>query len=390
MRQVPLKIPRSCFVVVDKPLGIRSREVTSSVRRWFELAGMGEETRSGVEGENIRVSRRERRKRHKRLPVGHVGTLDPNASGVLPIAIGRATKFIQFLPKTEKIYQSTFLLGISTSTDDAEGDVIGVRDMAWTTPEKVSELLKSQFIGNVHQVPPTVSARRIGGKRMHELARKGQLDVDHIAASSHHVSKIDIHSLQVDCAQPELDLTIECSQGFFIRGLARDLGLALLQYKSKYENRDSHLDNKKDLGENGEGFLPGAGSVLHLRRLKSSGFSIDDCVEFNAFENNQIDLTMEDMQDNTRYKKKNDLKFIHISAALDHLPSVCLSSDQAKSWQNGHPFLVEKPVQVSSQFHDDSELNSVRVFNSHEEFLGVAAQLEANGEGWLLKPKTRV
>jgi tRNA pseudouridine55 synthase len=156
--------------------------------------------------------------------VGHGGTLDPMATGVLPIAIGSATRLLQFLP-TAKAYRATIRLGITTTTDDLEGDVLQVRSALSVTPEQLTQALKS-FEGTLQQVPPIYSAIQVNGQRLYKLARKGvEVQPEPRTVEVHRIELLDWQTH--DPAHPEVTLQIACGPGTYIRSIARDLGEVL-------------------------------------------------------------------------------------------------------------------------------------------------------------------
>ncbi|MDX2270951.1 MAG: tRNA pseudouridine(55) synthase TruB [Cyanobacteriota bacterium] len=154
--------------------------------------------------------------------VGHAGTLDPAAMGVLPIAVGRATRFLSFL-EGSKGYRATFILGKSSSTDDLEGE-IGVRDPCPHLTQAQVEAALASFVGTIQQMPPLYSAVRQQGQHLYELARQGSRLPDLTVAPR----RVTIERLQVvgwrQGDYPEVDLEIACGTGTYIRAIARDLG----------------------------------------------------------------------------------------------------------------------------------------------------------------------
>jgi tRNA pseudouridine55 synthase len=175
---------------VDKPLGLTSHEVVVAVRK---LSG-------------------QRR-------VGHAGTLDPLATGVLLLCLGKATRVSQYLMASPKAYRATVRLGISTTTHDAEGQITSRSEVCVQRQELKAAL--QPFVGHVDQVPPAYSAIKRKGKRMYELARQGIP----VQVPSR---KVDVYALRlVDWAPPDATLDVECGPGTYIRALARDLGRAL-------------------------------------------------------------------------------------------------------------------------------------------------------------------
>jgi tRNA pseudouridine55 synthase len=181
------------LVVVDKDAGWTSHDVVGRCRRIFG----------------------QRR-------VGHAGTLDPDATGVLLVGLGRATRLMRFLTALPKTYTTDIVLGTATSTLDASGEVVGTYDMSQVTPEQV-RAAAAALTGEIEQVPPMVSAVKIGGRRLHELARQG-IEVERPARPVT-VYRFDT---EPDPARPGVyRAEVECSSGTYVRVLAHDLGLAL-------------------------------------------------------------------------------------------------------------------------------------------------------------------
>jgi tRNA pseudouridine55 synthase len=188
------KLAATAFLNIDKPKGITSHDVVSRVRK---LTGIKQ--------------------------VGHAGTLDPMATGVMVIALGKACRLLRFLAD-DKSYKATIRLGLVTDTDDIEGQVLQENDSATTNPparEKVAEALK-QFIGQIEQIPPYYSAIHVDGKRLYEMARAG-LAPPEIKARP--VTIISLDLLAYD--PPTLTIRVHCSKGTYIRSIARDLGQKL-------------------------------------------------------------------------------------------------------------------------------------------------------------------
>jgi tRNA pseudouridine55 synthase len=186
MREVPAGL-----VVVDKPAGMTSHDVVSRVRR---LAG----TRK----------------------VGHAGTLDPMATGVLVLGLERATRLLGHLTLTDKRYAATIRLGVTTTTDDAEGEVVETRSTDAVTEGRVRDALAS-YVGEIDQVPSSVSAIKVGGKRSYARVRAGEA-VDLPAR------RITIHAIDVLSADlPQVEIEVHCSSGTYVRAIARDLGAAV-------------------------------------------------------------------------------------------------------------------------------------------------------------------
>ena len=183
------------LVVVDKPAGITSHDVVARVRR---LAG----TRK----------------------VGHAGTLDPMATGVLVVGINRATRLLGHLLLTDKAYDATVRLGVSTTTDDAEGEVLATTPAAFHQPGLVEAEFAEQ-VGEIMQVPTAVSAIKVDGKRAYQRVRDG-------AAVELAPRPVTIHALEVLDQRVvgdwlDVDISLRCSSGTYVRAIARDVGTAL-------------------------------------------------------------------------------------------------------------------------------------------------------------------
>ena len=191
----PDPLATSGLVVVDKPAGMTSHDVIGRLRRIF----------------------------HTRR-VGHAGTLDPLATGVLIVGINRGTKFLTHLVAATKSYQATIRLGMATTTDDAEGAEISRADTTHLTDDDITAAL-SQFIGRIMQRPAAVSAIKIDGKRAHERVRDGEtVDIPARPVTVHRFDVLDQRSVD---GYIDLDVDVFCSSGTYIRSLARDLGNAL-------------------------------------------------------------------------------------------------------------------------------------------------------------------
>lgn len=177
--------------MIDKPKGPTSHDVVAQLRRALKVK-----------------------------KVGHTGTLDPMATGVLPICIGEATKVAQFITDGDKAYEAVVVLGTSTDTLDAEGKVTGTGPVP-PLDKPTLEAVLERFRGTSAQVPPMYSAVKVGGKRLYELARAGE-EVERQAR------QVTVHSLSLlDFSASQLTLQVACSKGFFVRSLANDIGAAL-------------------------------------------------------------------------------------------------------------------------------------------------------------------
>ena len=245
------------FAVIDKPAGLTSHACVARIRR---LLGI-------------------RR-------VGHGGTLDPAVTGVLPIAVGQATRLLPYLPG-EKTYRGVIQLGVTTNTDDLQGDELS-RD---SVPDLCSEALDqalSRFRGLINQHPPQVSAVHVNGERAHARARRGE--VMELPARP-----VTIHQLRVlgwDAARAQLSVEVHCSAGTYIRSLARDLGASL-----------------------------GCGGCLaSLRRTQALGFHDDKAVP---------------LPDATAIVGESALALLPPELALPHLPRRLLTPHEQIDWSYG-------------------------------------------------------
>ncbi len=160
--------------------------------------------------------------------VGHAGTLDPMATGVLVVGINKATRLLTYIVGTSKTYQATIRLGQSTITDDAEGDVVATASAAAVTDEAIHDGVAA-LTGLIQQVPSSVSAIKVNGERAYARVRSGE-DVK-LAARPVTIHRFEVHAIRPDAAAGsavvDVDVTVECSSGTYIRALARDLGDAL-------------------------------------------------------------------------------------------------------------------------------------------------------------------
>ncbi len=186
--------PQDGFVVVDKEAGCTSHDVVVRVR---ELLGI-------------------RR-------VGHSGTLDPDATGVLVLGVGKATRLLRFVTALGKEYEAVVVFGAQTTTGDASGDICGQWDMSALSSEEVSKA-SEDFVGQISQVPPMVSAVKVEGRRLHELAREGRtVERKERTVTVHKLEMLDFQ----EGDRPQARMRVACSSGTYIRTLAEDLGRSL-------------------------------------------------------------------------------------------------------------------------------------------------------------------
>ncbi len=204
------------LLIIDKPAGMTSHDVVAKLRK---------------------VCKTKR--------VGHGGTLDPMATGLLIIGVEAGTKALQYISAESKTYDATICLGISTHTDDAEGDEISRADVSAITDDQIRNGL-SAMVGEIEQVPSSVSAIKVDGQRDYELVRAGE--TVELKSRAVTIFAIDVHSIERREGLIFVEVSVECSSGTYIRAIARDLGAALAV----------------------------GGHLTALRRTHSSGFTLAD------------------------------------------------------------------------------------------------------------------
>jgi tRNA pseudouridine55 synthase len=211
------------FVFIDKPAGLTSHDVVARVRR------------------ALRIKR-----------VGHAGTLDPAATGVLILGVGRATRLMSLASGADKTYTATIRLGQNTVTDDAEGEILATADTSAVTVELIDSAMTT-LTGHIEQVPSAVSAVKVDGQRAHARVRAGHTVT--LAARPVTVYTFTRTDLRSHHGCMDVDVTVRCGSGTYVRALARDLG------------------EKLGVG----------GHVTALRRTESAGVSLDECVGLDDF-----------------------------------------------------------------------------------------------------------
>ncbi|MEM6383343.1 MAG: tRNA pseudouridine(55) synthase TruB [Pseudomonadota bacterium] len=256
----------SGWLVLDKPVGLTSTHAVSRVRRLFDAK-----------------------------KAGHAGTLDPLASGILPIALGEATKTVPYVMDGEKRYLFTVRWGIETTTDDTEGEATERSAIRPSHDAILSRL--PQFVGTIDQVPPTFSAKRVDGERAYDLARDGEtVELD--------ASQVEIHDI-VYLGSPDEDRAMfeaHCGKGTYVRALARDMGRALGCF----------------------------GHITSLRRTQVGPFNEDDLVTLEDLE------TMEEPQE-------RDVFLAPMDNALSDLPVISVVPGDAAKLRRGMSLLIRGP-----------------------------------------------
>jgi len=280
---------------LDKPLGVSSNHALQRAKRLYDAA-----------------------------KAGHTGSLDPLATGVLPLCFGEATKFSQYLLDADKAYKSTFVLGVATETGDVEGAVIETRDASHLSEGDVEKALES-FRGEIDQVPSMYSAIKHQGQPLYKLARKGQ----EVERKSRRVviKRLDLCEFRPG-SKVEVDVYIECTKGTYVRSLAEDLGAAL-----------------------GCG-----GHVSALRRTKAGPFAIDSCVTMESLQ------ALSEQQDLAAM----DSLLLPSDAAIETMPLVELTESAGFYIRQGQPVLVSNAPRSGM----------VRVALEDGEFLGVGEILD--------------
>ena len=262
------------IVIVDKPQGWTSQDVTARLRRVFN-------------------TRR----------IGHGGTLDPMATGVLPVFVGRATRGVEFFEHAEKTYEAVLQLGITTDTEDITGTVLESRGVALSEQEFLNIL--SQFRGEIQQVPPMYSALKINGQKLCDLARQGK-EVERKPRT------VTIHKLEcLEFSGDKARLLVHCSKGTYIRTLCKDIGEAL-----------------------GCG-----GCMASLRRVTAGEYTIEEAVPLQE---------LLDTENPEQYLRSVDTMF------RNH-PAVTLTPNQEKRCRNGNPFSVTYPEDTYRAYSQTGE-----------------------------------
>ena len=287
------------WLVLDKPLGLSSAAAVGIVRRKF----------GGIKA-------------------GHGGTLDPLASGILPIALGEATKTTSYAMGAEKSYEFEVIWGQQTATDDAEGDVIATSDVRPSEQDILAALPK--FIGVIDQTPPAFSAVKIDGKRAYAMAR-AQDEMPELKPRPIRIDDLRLIEAKSDSAR----FAVDCGKGAYIRSLARDLGL--------------HLGS--------------CAYVSALRRTKVGQFSLKNAISLDFLEN------LSDSAAASHY-------VMPVLAALDDIPALSITPEQAQKLRYGQLLEIKPPAADASIYKavcegvlialvevHETHLKPIRVFN---------------------------
>ncbi len=277
------------IVNVNKPLGITSHDVVYRLRKILNIK-----------------------------KIGHTGTLDPEASGVLPMCVGKGTKMVEYLTAANKQYRARLQLGAFTDTQDASGEIIESFQVN-VTEKQIRDVIQS-FVGDVTQIPPMYSAIKIDGKKLYELAREGVV----VEREPRTITIHNIEIIKIDLESNTVDMLVDCSKGTYIRTLCNDIGAAL--------GCGGHM------------------SALH--RTKSGRFDVVDA------------YTLEEIEEMAR---REDFSFMTpVSEALPECKKIVLAERNAYRVRNG--------MKITVQGLADGEI--YRVFDEKDEFLALAKQGE--------------
>ncbi|MEL6909429.1 MAG: tRNA pseudouridine(55) synthase TruB [Cyanobacteria bacterium J06598_4] len=270
--------------------------------------------------------------------IGHGGTLDPAATGVLPIAVGKATRLLQFLPNA-KAYRATIRLGVTTTTDDLEGEILNQIDGFHLEEKEIGDRLYS-FVGTIDQVPPIYSAIKQDGRKLYDMARKGEK----IEVPARKVTISEIKLLNISQSEFfELEVEISCGAGTYIRAIARDLG--------------------EQLGV--------GGTLAGLVRTQSCGLSLEESLNFEQIGSQLQQQTFE---------------LIEPSLLLSHLNRVTLGEDDAKKWCQGQLVDLSQAIAISRAIAEFTAEYYLVTYDTAGTFLGMSILYEREAV-LKLKPK---
>lgn len=303
----------SGVILIDKPIGMTSQQVVSKVKYLLKAEGFDSKK------------------------AGHTGTLDPMATGLLPICLGEATKFSHYQLDADKTYQATVLLGSQTDTGDAEGQIIATQSFPKITEDDLAQV-RLQFLGEQLQIPPMYSALKKDGKKLYELARQG-IEIDRPARS------ITIKQLElVQIAPNQLQITVTCSKGTYVRVLGEDIAKAL-------------------------GTL---GHLTELRRLRVGKFDVHQALTLPDFE--------------ALNHSERLARLLPIDACIDLDATLVLSPEQCARIQMGQRLNVKAQItaDIAALIEDSGQdLTDIKLVTTADTFLGLGA-IEMNGR---LQPK---
>jgi tRNA pseudouridine55 synthase len=285
-----IKRPINGVLLLDKPLGFSSNQALQKVKWLLQAA-----------------------------KAGHTGTLDPLATGLLPLCFGEATKFAHYLTDADKTYFATIKLGVTTNTGDAEGEILEIRPVKLDVAQFESALIS--FKGEITQIPPMYSALKHEGKALYEYARAG-VEVERKERRVH-IYAIQLNSFNQDVAE----VTVRCSKGTYIRTLAEDIG-----------------------------HLLGCGAhLIGLRRIETASYRIEQAITLERFES----LTAEQRSE----------ALLPLDSAIQHLPTVILNKDSAFYLQQGQAIWQSGVIPQGL----------LRLYTEQQQFLGLG-ELQSDGK----------
>ena len=278
------------MLLLDKPIGYSSNQALQKIKLLYQAA-----------------------------KAGHTGTLDPLATGLLPLCFGEATKFAHFLTDADKVYIATLKFGITTNTGDAEGEVLSVKDVNFSKMQL--EQVCNQFVGVISQIPPMYSALKHEGKAMYEYARAG-VEIERAART------ITIHNIEINAFDQDVaTITVKCSKGTYIRTLAEDIGAQL-----------------------------GCGAhLIGLRRTATANYQINQAITLEQFE--------------AMSPAQRALLLLPADSAVQHLPEIILDADSTFYLQQGQAIWQSGSVPQGL----------IRLYNEQHEFLGLG-ELQSDGK----------
>lgn len=248
--------------------------------------------------------------------VGHTGTLDPNATGVLPILIGKGTKISKYLINHDKIYEAVLQLGKRTDTGDGQGEILEEEsiDKRILLEENINNTLK-KFLGRQTQIPPMYSAIKVAGKKLYDYARKGEK----VTVPPRNIEIYSLKLKNIDVENNQIEIEVQCSKGTYIRTLCEDIA--------------------KKMGT--------IGYMKELNRTQVGEFNIKDSITIEELKNNK---------DNIEYLKE---KIINIEEILEQKEKITLSEKQLEMFLNG--------VKIDMNYKDDI----YRIYNEKQKFIGL-------------------
>ena len=249
--------------------------------------------------------------------IGHTGTLDPDAQGVLPVCLGKATKVCDLLTDQDKVYKATMLLGIQTDTLDISGKVCN-KAMVNVTEQQVRDVI-STFVGTIEQVPPMYSALKVNGKKLYELAREGK-------TIERKARKVSIYDITIDeICLPEVVMTVSCSKGTYIRSLCDDIGTKLGCY----------------------------GCMKELLRTKVACFDIGDAYKISEIE------------------KLKESIVLPVDMLFENIPAVNTVLMAQKLIENGNRIPAEMINADGNKQRKYDDEGRYRIYNPEDSFVGI-------------------